>query len=602
MLKKYSTVYLMNIIINRFSKWAAIIVSFVALSLSCSSRHNTMPVYGGWSLDSLKKEVLSNPNNVAAVYDSMMTIIGAASDKVSREYQLYLLFAKVRTDKLGLNDSLSGVILDDFSTSSDPLLRSLSYYIDGRAHLEMGATEFALKEFYKAIDVDGVKAYPKQCLRVCLMMSYIYAQKGLYRLALTQKFEVAKYAKQDGDYKFLSHSYREIASMYEFISQIDSASFYFKKAFDVGNKYNNKRAVYYTNLEYVRFLLSNDSLFKAKQIMDTIPIPQSSKAQSSYYGDKLRCLYLDNKYDSCVYYCELVKKLPVPEGRLMAFGYEYQSGRSTNNIAAALEALEQYTALCDSLFDIHKVEDIRMMRNKYDFLLGEKEKEVVEKRFVLTVSSIVIVALLVVFILYSLIQQQRLRNIKRLEIMQARLKLRHIQYERSTQSLQDKKQEVEDLKRQLNDMVNKESSSGRELTKLRKRLAELTVRLKSIEMTSSQLEEKSFKESPAYLKIVHAITFQKYADLTIEDWTAFQEGCQVAFPTLYAAVSGFSFSMKTVELKICYLTKLGIAPTEISRLIFKSPSAVSKCKTRIYAKLMNCHGRTADFDELMLSL
>ncbi len=558
-----------------------------------------MPVYGGWSLDSLKKEVLSNPNNVAVVYDSMMTSIGAASDKVSREYQLYLLLAKVRTDKLRLNDSLSEVLVREFSTSSSPLLQSLSYYINGRAHLERGATEFALQEFYKAKGVDGVEDYPRECLRVCISISQVYSSRGMYRLALNQMLEAVKTTHVK---EYLSDVYRGVANLYEFISKIDSASIYFQKSFYYADVSKSQRAMCSAKLDYIRFLMKNDSLPKAKKIMNTIHLSQARDWLLSYYGRKIQYLYLTQKYDSCVYYCDLMQRDSDPAGRLTAYGYSYKCGLRTKNKSAALEALEQYTVLCDSLFDIHKVEDIRATRNKYDFLLGEKEKEVVEKRFVLTVSSIVIVALLVVFILYSLIQQQRLRNIKRLEIMQARLKLRHIQYERSTQSLQDKKQEVEDLKRQLNDMVNKESSSGRELTKLRKRLAELTVRLKSIEMTSSQLEEKSFKESPAYQKIVHAITFQKYADLTIEDWTAFQEGCQVAFPTLYAAVSGFSFSMKTVELKICYLTKLGITPTEISRLVFKSPSAVSKCKTRIYAKLMNCHGRTADFDELMLSL
>ena len=558
-----------------------------------------MPVYGGWSLDSLKKEVLSNPNNVAVVYDSMMTIIGAASDKVSREYQLYLLLAKLRTDESGINDSLSEVLVREFSTSSSPLLQSLSYYINGRAHLERGATEFALQEFYKAKGVDGVEDYPRECSRVCISISQVYSSRGMYRLALNQMLEAVKTTHVK---EYLSDVYRGVANLYEFMSKIDSASIYFQKSFYYADVSRSQRAMCSAKLDYIRFLMKNDSLPKAKKIMNTIHVSQAREWLLSYYGRKIQYLYLTQKYDSCVYYCDLMQKDSDPAGRLAAYGYSYKCGLRTKNNSAALEALEQYTALCDSLFDIHKVEDIRATRNKYDFLLGEKEKEVVEKRFVLTVSSIVIVAILVVFILYSLIQQQRLRNIKRLEIMQARLKLRHIQYERSTQSLQDKQQEVEDLKRQLNDMVNKESSSGRELTKLHKRLAELTVRLKSIEMTSSQLEEKSFKESLAYQKIVHAITFQKYADLTIEDWTAFQEGCQVAFPTLYAAVSGFSFSMKIVELKICYLTKLGIAPTEISRLIFKSPSAVSKCKTRIYAKLMNCHGRTADFDELMLSL
>lgn len=568
--------------------------------VSCTHRA-PLPSYA-IALDSIKKEVLSDDSkHVAASYDSMMAVIGTATDKVSREYQLYLLFSKIRTDELGLNDSLSAILVEEFSSSS-PLLKSLSYFVDGSARLEKGATEYALTEFYKALDVPGINEHPRQCLRVCLAISYIYYNRGLYDLALAKKFEAADYAKQYEDYEYLAHTYREIADLYEFSSKNDSAAIYFQKAFQVANNSGELKAVYYTNFDYVRFLMKSDSLEKAKRIMHSMPIPSSNRILTSYLANKLHCCYAEGKHDSCVYYCNKLAQFQSPFARLSAYGTLYQSYRGNNDDAGALDALEHYTNLNDSIFDIHKVEEIRKISNKYDYLLAEKNKEAEEKRFVFWTCSIVLVALLIVFILYSFIQQQKLRNLKRVEIMKARLKLRQLRYEKSTQSLEDRKQEVDDLKHQLEKMATKESSADLQLTKVRKQLAEVTVRLKSVEMTSNQMEEKSFRESPACRKIVDAINNQEYAELDLEDWKVFQSGCQKAYPSLFEAVSEFSFSMSADELKICYLTKLGVTPTEISRLLFKSPSAVSKNKVRMYTKLMNKSGKTADFDALINSL
>ncbi len=589
----------MNTGFKRFSNRALLFVVCIVLCMSSCMHKRSVAVYD-WPIDSIKNELASNPSQVTAFYDSMMTVIGSASDRHSRELQLFLILAKVRNDESGLNDSLTRILAKEFATS-DSYHQSVAHFVNGRALMEVGATEAALREFCKAKSITNIEKHPIQYVRICVSMSTLYSNKGLYSLALDLKFEALKYMKQANDTAYLSHSYRDIADTYEFQGNNDSASLFFQKAIYYGKLSGAERAIDYCNHDYVRFLLRKDSLFKAKKIMDLQPAPESAVFMS-YHANRARYYYRVQDYDSCIHHCRLLTTDSSPLGRLTAYGQLYECYKDINNDKRALESLEHYTNLNDSIFDVQKVKEIRKIRNKYDYLLAKKQKVAEEKHFVFLVCSIVLVALLIVVILYSFIQRQKLHNLKRIEIMKARLKLRQLRYEKSAESLEDRKQEVESLKHQLEDMMNKESSTDLELTKVRKQLAELTVRLKSIEKTSSEMEDKSFRESSAYRKIVDAINNQEYAELELEDWKAFQSGCQKAYPNLFAAVSEFSFSMSADELKICYLTKLGVGPTEISRLIFKTPSAVSKIKVRTYSKLMNKNGKTADFDALIHSL
>jgi hypothetical protein len=49
------------------------------------------------------------------------------------------------------------------------------------------------------------------------------------------------------------------------------------------------------------------------------------------------------------------------------------------------------------------------------------------------------------------------------------------------------------------------------------------------------------------------------------------------------------------DLKICYLTKAGVSPTAIAELLFKTPSAISKARKRMWKRMT---GQLASPDEL----
>lgn len=286
----------------------------------------------------------------------------------------------------------------------------------------------------------------------------------------------------------------------------------------------------------------------------------------------------------------------------MALGYKYKCGLKLEKKADALSALESYTNLKDSLFSVSKVEEIRKVRSKYDYLLAQKEKEAMSKRARFISLSISSVAILIILGFYIFIQRQKLKNKQRVDELQAASKLRLLQYEKGEESLRDKQDEVEELRYQLEQSTTKESSFQVELATLRKQLAEVAVDYKTVQLASHKMEEQSFRQSPIFMRLLTVINQEAYADFRPVDWEQLQEACEKSFRSFFDTLAEFSLELNDNEIKVCYLTKINVSSKDISRLLFKAPSTISTSKARIYTKLMKKKGKAADFDELIDSM
>ncbi len=568
--------------------------------LACSkkSHHQSFVPF----IDSLRLYANSSPNKALQVVEDSSNLILKFSEGELRHIQLYTLLAKVKLFEFPKNDSLSQIVLKYFANTGNPELRSIAYYVSAQIHAEIGATETALKEFYMAKDVPGLERYLKQASRVCSGLSSFYVKKGAYDLALGLKKEGIQYVRQAKDSVYLSAAYEDIANTYTFVDKSDSASMYYIKAIDNASKYKDLYRVNCCQMDYTRFLLMHDSVSKAKDILNKISQPKKSRDLVPYYATKLLYYYQVQQFDSCKYYADLVNNLDDAYGRLTALGYKYRCGLGVDDKAAALDALESYTNLNDSIFNVSKVEEIRKVKSRFDYLLAQKEKEAMSKRARFMSLSILSVAILIILGFYIFIQRQKLKNKQRVDELQAAAKLRLLQYEKGEESLRDKQDEVEELRYQLEQSTTKESSFQVELATLRKQLAEVAVDYKTVQLASHKMEEQSFRQSPIFMRLLTVINQEAYADFRPVDWEQLQEACEKSFRSFFDTLAEFSLELNDNEIKVCYLTKINVSSKDISRLLFKAPSTISTSKARIYTKLMKKKGKAADFDELIDSM
>ena len=56
-----------------------------------------------------------------------------------------------------------------------------------------------------------------------------------------------------------------------------------------------------------------------------------------------------------------------------------------------------------------------------------------------------------------------------------------------------------------------------------------------------------------------------------------------------------------LELKVCYLIKIDVAPTAISALLYKSKTAISMLRKRLYKKITNKAGTPQQLDDFILN-
>ena len=56
------------------------------------------------------------------------------------------------------------------------------------------------------------------------------------------------------------------------------------------------------------------------------------------------------------------------------------------------------------------------------------------------------------------------------------------------------------------------------------------------------------------------------------------------------------YSMKTIEIQVCVLIKIGLSPAQIAFITIRSRQAISSIRKRLYSKVLGKDGTPAQWD------
>jgi DNA-binding NarL/FixJ family response regulator len=87
-----------------------------------------------------------------------------------------------------------------------------------------------------------------------------------------------------------------------------------------------------------------------------------------------------------------------------------------------------------------------------------------------------------------------------------------------------------------------------------------------------------------------------------EKWTSIQEGIDNIYPGFTDKLFRLSPSLTPTELKVCWLTKIGIPPTGIARVLNLSKQAISNARSKLSKKLQEASNTMKTFDQLIENL
>ena len=87
-----------------------------------------------------------------------------------------------------------------------------------------------------------------------------------------------------------------------------------------------------------------------------------------------------------------------------------------------------------------------------------------------------------------------------------------------------------------------------------------------------------------------------------EKWISIQESIDNIYPGFTDKIFQLSPSLTPTELRVCWLTKIGIPPAGIARILNLSKQAISNARSKLAKKMQESDREPKNFDQLIEKL
>ena len=153
-------------------------------------------------------------------------------------------------------------------------------------------------------------------------------------------------------------------------------------------------------------------------------------------------------------------------------------------------------------------------------------------------------------------------------------------------------------KEKMYDLFLSHSSLNQDLLNLQKKLIE-----KSNEQIIAKQEFREqgisiLKKSPIYHKFLEA---EQGIKIKKEDWQELTHSINEAYTDFTLRLLDL-YPMKTIEMQVCLLIKIGVPPTQIAYITSHTKQAITSIRKRLYKKAFNMDGSPEDWDIFISSM
>lgn len=387
-----------------------------------------------------------------------------------------------------------------------------------------------MQYFEMALDFANQSGDQRERANALNAIGGIYYVQQEFDLAFDHFQKALKIRQTTGNEVELAASLNNVGEIYRIRGEIEEANEYYDRAIRINEKYHklNYLAVNYLNKGLIASAQNQTekaqeffakSLALNTQIADTIAIIRVLTESGQHFNQA-------EKYEEAIQTFEQLKVLAIKADHLegqqnadhgLSLAYERK-----NEIGKALRHFKQYSYLKDSLFNQKKTEQLNELHTRFSLNLKEKEleikdseiallkseKEIFRSRQLLLILSLLLFAIIAVFI-YSrlklkhrkkrlLLEQEATLSKARQELMEKELHLKSNELTNYAMHLVEKNKFLHELKAELKKLLNI-SSEKREI-----RLKELTI---NVQQNINLI--KDLKEFQQNIDIVNAAFFDK---------------------------------------------------------------------------------------------
>lgn len=567
----------------------------------------------------------------ALIYLSSLTsVIGNEPEETQMYYGLLKTKAEDKEYIRHTSDSLMKEVVHFYESHRNTEKLMEAYYYLGCVYRDMKDAPRAMVAFQKAIEVGGNTQQYDILGRVYEQMGTILAYQSLYEDALkAYKTSYAYNVKQkEGEGKGIVYALRNQGRMYEVLNRLDSAEYYYQKAYEKAFKLNDQQVINSISIEFGNVYLHFGKPTRAMKLFSEMP--QKHKEGDAIYLYGLGSAYMAiAKPDSAQYYYKEALK----EGKRNQSIYMKSSiykALSTieaqkSDYPSAFEYAEKSLALEDSIKERTRTDAIGKIHALYNYrhteeenqqlLLKSQQTQIYIYLLIIAVLSIAGIAA-IYFNQKRLAQEQIDRLSQQKEEQEKYSRDRLIKNRNEILEIQKQLQQAKAEKAEKNSYLIKAQTELQQIPQLKARLTEAEKELLKVKEKSLELENQLIK-SKEYEKLIQKDLFENTSiyqhfheaamdndskKIKEEDWITLIQEIDKAYNNFTDRLKALYPSITQHELHICYLIKTNIAPSGMAKILCKSTSGVSNGRARLYQKISKHEGNGEMLDKLISDL
>lgn len=471
-------------------------------------------------------------------------------------YHLLTIKASDKSYVPSTSDSLIRRILAHYENGGDERLLPEVYYYAGRVYSDLGDAPQALDYFQKALDlVENDTTNLKLKSVIYSQMGYTAYLCNLYDKALDMHRGCYECGVLSKDTVGMIYGLMDMAVCYESIEKIDSATQLYNKALQLAKITGDVKLENRLHTQISTKLLSEgkkeQALYHIKKSLESVDPNNISVVYSSaaVIYDSLGII------DSSLYYNKQLLKYGEIYARKSAYRWFTSYFMKQKEFDKLLKYNKLYESAIDTIENITATEAVARMNALYNYQIREKQniqlKEKIEKKQRTIILLSIILFVIIISITYT--------------IMYVREKQRKLKYK-----LQKYEQIIKEYKKKP--QVEKETITNK------------------LDHTDVIIKLKRMLNSP--------VGITKLSD---DDW----HNLSVVVNTMHA---GFDEKLQDLckmseqDYRLCLLLKVGVNPTDISKLLYKSKTGISSIRRKLYSRAFGKKGESAAWDEVIASL
>ena len=580
-------------------KWAVFVVAIlVTMSMGCTTNKS----HGFEGVLAIADSLA----NATQYNDSAVRLLEQVKDSMLRQDEAtqmaYKLMRIKAYDRLKQTSDDEDEILDIvkyYEKKGNNLLLPVALYYAGRYSVKQHDIPAALKYFHQAHDLIALDSTNFLNGKICSQLGQLYSKQMLYEESRKHFEDAFHYSMASKDTVGSIWNIRDIGGSYQMVGDIATCDTYLHKALRLAEEKRDTMMVRNilcsladNNIEMERY---DSAMVYLRPLLTNV----HKSVESAIYTNASRIYYHQGKLDSALYYIGKVLDVGNIYGKKVAYRNRTRIDLIRGDLASAKSDFENFVLYIDTIDHIRASEALANASAAYDYSMKEQEntrlrEENQQRAFWGWVMALACALLLtVLFLAITFYKKRRAEDAARsmaLEMALDKLTLKTSEHVAAKQS------EISQLIDKIRDMKTATESERQamqnEIDTLKKQIALLS----SASMRDASLPREVVEQQERFRSFS-----QEGRTPEDWDWMMLETALKEAFPRLFEVLSkGLHLSM--MEERVCWLTKLGLKPSQTARLVGRSAQAITSIRSRLYRKIFCEEGSPEDFDRFIHDL